>query len=74
MKLIGFVDMQKTHGKILFVTKKGTGKVVGDECQKIFLFGDVSDKVNDSLVGKNISVSYSCGYSGKAFVSDITIN
>lgn len=37
MKLIGFVEMQKKHGKILFVTEKGTGKVAGDTCDKIFL-------------------------------------
>lgn len=74
MKLIGYVEMQKKHGKILFVTEKGSNKVVGDTCDKIFLFEDVADKVNESHIGKNISVSYGCGYSGKAYVADITIN
>ena len=60
MKLIGFVEMQKKHGKILFVTEKGSGKVAGDTCDKIFLFEDVADKVNESHIGKNISVSYGC--------------
>lgn len=74
MKLIGYVEMQKKHGKILFVTEKGSGKVTGDTCDKIFLFEDLADKVNESHIGKNISVSYGCGYSGKAYVVDITIN
>lgn len=74
MKLIGFVAMQKKHGKILFVTEKGSGKIAGDTCDKIFLFEDVADKVNETHIGKNISVSYGCGYSGKAYVADITIN
>lgn len=74
MKLIGYVEMQKKKGKILFVTEKGSNKVVGDTCDKIFLFEDLADKVNESCVGKNISVSYGCGCSGKAYVADITIN
>lgn len=74
MKLIGFVEMQKKHGKILFVTEKGSGKTAGDTCDKIFLFEDVADKVNETYIGKNISVSYGRSYSGKAYVADITIN
>lgn len=74
MKLIGYAEMQKRHGKILFVTEKGSGKVVGDECKKVFLFDDVADKVNESYIGKNLRISYGCGYSGKAYVADITIN
>lgn len=74
MKLIGYVEMQKKHGKILFVTEKGNDKVVGITCDKVFLYEDIADKVNESCVGKNIVVSYGCGYSGKAYVADITIN
>lgn len=72
-KLIGYVEMKKTEGKICFVTEEGESPVVGQSCEKVFLFGDVSKKINNNSVGKEVSFSYGCGYNGKAFVADVTV-
>lgn len=72
-KLIGYVDMKKTEGKICFVVEDGKSPVVGQSCEKVFLFGDVSKKISSNSVGKDISFSYGCGYNGKAFVADVSI-
>lgn len=72
-KLIGFVPMKKTEGKICFVTEKGSGTVVGDSCDKVFLFGDVSKKIDNGAIGRDVSFAYGCGYNGKAYVVDVTI-
>lgn len=72
-KLIGFCEMKKTEGKICFVTEKGKTPVVGDSCEKVFLFGDVSKKINDGCIGREVSFVYGCGYNGKAYVADVTI-
>ena len=73
MKLIGFANMKKTEGKICFVTEKGTGAVVGDSCDKVFLFGDVSKKITETCIGHDVAFTYGCGYNGKAYVADVTI-
>lgn len=72
-KLIGYCEMKKTEGKICFVTEEGKSPVIGQSCDKVFLFGDVSKKINQSHVGKDISFTYGCGYNGKAFVADVSI-
>lgn len=72
-KLIGYVEMKKTEGKICFVTEEGKDPVVGQSCEKVFLFGDVSKKINNNSVGKEVSFFYGCGYNGKAFVADVTV-
>lgn len=72
-KLIGYAEMKKTEGKICFVTEKGTGAVVGDSCEKVFLFGDVSKKITNGCIGRDVVFQYGCGYNGKAYVADVTI-
>lgn len=72
-KLIGYAEMKKTEGKICFVTEEGKSPVVGQSCEKVFLFGDVSKKINNNSVGKEVSFSYGCGYNGKAFVAGVTV-
>ncbi len=72
-KLIGYAKMKKTEGKICFVTEKGTGAVVGDSCEKVFLFGDVSKKITEQALNREVNFSYGCGYNGKAYVADVTI-
>lgn len=72
-KLIGYADMKKTEGKICFIVKDGEGAVVGQSCEKVFLYGDVAKKINNGSVGKDVSFLYGCGYNGKAFVSDVTV-
>ncbi len=74
LKLIGFCEMKKTDGKVLFlVDDYKSEKVVGQTCKTEYLYGDVSHKINSSCVGKEISLLYGRGYNGKAFVTDITI-
>jgi len=72
-KLIGYAEMKKTEGKICFVTEEGKSTVVGQSCDKVFLFGDVSKKIDNRSVGKEVSFSYGCRYNGKAFVTDVTV-
>lgn len=48
-KLIGYAEMKKTEGKICFVTEEGKSPVVGQSCEKVFLFGDVSRKLTTIL-------------------------
>lgn len=73
MKLIGFVDMKKTEGKICFVTEAGKSPVVGNSCDKIFLFGDVSKKITNGCIGHDVTFTYGCGYNGKAYVADVAV-
>ena len=72
-KLVGFVPMKKTEGKVLFVVDSGKSPVVGQSTDKIFLYGDVSRKINENCIGHDIVVQYMCGYNGKAYVTDVTI-
>ncbi len=71
MKVIGFVPMKKTEGKVVFVTEQGRGTVVGQSCDNLYLYGEVSKKVTEQTVGKEIDVLYGRGYSGKAYVADV---
>lgn len=72
-KLIGYAEMKKTEGKICFTVEDGKGTVVGQSCERVFLYGDVAKKINNGSVGKEVSFSYGCGYNGKAFVADVTV-
>lgn len=72
-KLIGYCEMKKTEGKICFVTDSGKAPAVGDKCEKVFLFGDVSKKITEQTVGREVNFLYGCGYNGKAYVADVTI-
>lgn len=73
MTLIGYVEMKKQDGKVLFVTEVGKEPVVGSSCDKVFVYGDIAKKINPSHVGKDINVAYQCGYNGRAYVSDVNI-
>lgn len=73
MKIIGFIPMKKTKGVVVFVEQSGVSAVHGKSCDKLFVYEDLADKITDSTIGHEISVAYGCGYSGKAFISDITI-
>ena len=72
-KLIGYAEMKKTEGKICFTTDAGKGSVVGDSCEKVFLFGDVSKKITNGCIGRDVTFVYGCGYNGKAYVADVPI-
>ena len=73
MKVVGFIVMKKKTGVVVFVEQDGTGDVHGKSTDKLFIYEDLSKKITDNVIGHEISVAYGCGYSGKAYISDITI-
>lgn len=73
IKLVGYIPMKKKKGKILFIEQDGSGSVVGKVTDKIFLFDDLSDKIKPEHIGHELAVSYGMGYSGKAYVSDVSV-
>lgn len=73
IKLVGYIPMKKKKGKILFVEQDGSDSVVGKVMDKIFLFDDLSDKIKPEHIGHELAVSYGMGYSGKAYVSDVSV-
>lgn len=73
IKLVGYIPMKKKKGKVLFVEQDGSDTVVGKVTDKIFLFDDLSDKIKPEHIGHELAVSYGMGYSGKAYVSDVSV-
>lgn len=73
IKLVGYIPMKKKKGKVLFIEQDGGGSVVGKVTDKIFLFDDLSDKIKPEHIGHELVVSYGMGYSGKAYVSDVSV-
>lgn len=72
-KLVGYIPMKKKKGKILFIERDGGDSVVGKVADKIFLFDDLSDKIKPEHIGHELVVSYGMGYSGKAYVFDVSV-
>lgn len=73
IKLVGYIPMKKKKGKVLFIEQDGSDSVVGKVTDKIFLFDDLSDKIKPEHIGHELAVSYGSGYSGKAYVSDVSV-
>ena len=73
IKLVGYISMKKKKGKILFIEQDGSDSVVGKATDKIFLFDDLSDKIKPEHIGHELAVTYGMGYSGKAYVSDVSV-
>lgn len=73
MKVVGFIEMKKKTGVIVFVEQDGIDNVHGKSTDKLFIYEDLAKKITDNVIGHEISVAYGCGYSGKAYISDITI-
>lgn len=73
IKLVGYIPMKKKKGKVLFIEQDGSDSVVGKVTDKIFLFDDLSDKIKPEHIGHELAVSYDMGYSGKAYVSDVSV-
>lgn len=73
IKLVGYIPMKKKKGKVLFIERDGSDSVVGKVTDKIFLFDDLSDKIKPEHIGHELAVSYGMGYSGKAYVSDVSV-
>ena len=73
IKIVGSIPMKKKKGKVLFIEQDGSDSVVGKVTDKIFLFDDLSDKIKPEHIGHELAVSYGMGYSGKAYVSDVSV-
>lgn len=73
IKLVGYIPMKKKKGKVLFIERDGSDSVIGKVTDKIFLFDDLSDKIKPEHIGHELAVSYGMGYSGKAYVSDVSV-
>lgn len=73
IKLVGYIPMKKKKGKVLFIEQDGSDSVIGKVVDKIFLFDDLSDKIKPEHIGHELAVSYGMGYSGKAYVSDVSV-
>lgn len=73
IKLVGYIPMKKKKGKVLFIEQDGSNSVIGKVTDKIFLFDDLSDKIKPEHIGHELAVSYGMGYSGKAYVSDVSV-
>lgn len=73
IKLVGYIPMKKKKGKVLFIEQDGSDSVVGKVTDKIFLFDDLSNKIKPEHIGHELAVSYGMGYSGKAYVFDVSV-
>lgn len=74
MRLVGFNEMKKTKGKVLFMVGESANRnVVGQEVFTEFMYGDCSDKVTSAFVGKDVSLVYGKDYNGRAVVTDINV-
>ena len=74
MKLVGFIEMKKCVGKVLFVVEENKGgAVVGYSTDKLFFYGDNSKKIATSSIGKDIEPIWMQGYNGKAQLADVNI-
>ena len=48
VKLVGYVEMKKKVGKVLFVEQDGSEECIGKSTDKIFLFDDLSQKLSQN--------------------------
>lgn len=73
IKLVGYLPMKKKKGKVLFVEQDGSNSVVGNLTDKIFVFDDLSDKIEPEHIGHELSICYGKGYSGEAYVANVVV-
>lgn len=71
-KLIGYSEMKKTTGKVLFLVDEN-GATVGHSCRMEFFYGDNSKEVSNVMIGKNVDITYRRGYDGKAYVNYVIV-
>ena len=74
-KLMGYIPMKKKTGKVLFaletVDENRRGTLVGQSVDKIFVFDEMADGIDEKSVGRNFTVSYTRGSNGMAYVAGI---
>ena len=72
MVLVGFTEMKKTKGKVLYLVSDN-GASVGKSVSTEFIYNEVSDKITPACIGKEIDFAYGRGYSGKAYIIDVFV-
>lgn len=73
-KLIGYCEMKKTEGKVLFMVEENTGEhITGYSADKVFVYGDASKKIDVAWIGKELDFSWGKGYNNKAVLVDVNI-
>lgn len=72
-KLIGYCEMKKRKGKVIFLQIDNQNGVTGQACKIEYLYDALSDKINGSSIGHEVSLIYNSGYNGKAYISDVVI-
>lgn len=74
MKLVGYCEMKKTEGKVLFlVDEEEHEHIVGYATDKAFVYGELSRKIERSTIGKNLKFQWEKGYDNMAHLVDINI-
>ena len=72
-KLMGFCEMKKRKGKVIFLSVEGQNGISGTSCKIDYLFDSLSDRISARDIGHEVQLIYNAGYNGKAFISDIVI-
>lgn len=74
LKLVGYVEMKKTTGKVLFVVDEEKKEhIVGYATDKLFFYGENSRKINASHIGKNLDCRWERGYNDRVNLADVDI-
>ena len=65
--------MKKKKGAVVFTENDSVNGVHGKSVEKLFVYEELADKITDKVIGAECVAPYCCGYSGKAFMRDLTI-
>lgn len=73
-KLLGYCEMKKTEGKVLFLVDETKREhIVGYSTDKAFVYGELSKKIDVKTIGKELEFKWEKGYNNKARLADIDI-
>lgn len=72
-KLIGFCEMKKRKGKVIFLLVDGQTGTTGQACKVDYLYDAMADKISAACIGHEINLVYNAGYNGKAFIADVVV-
>lgn len=74
MKLVGYCEMKKREGKVLFlVSEEKREHIVGYATDKVFVYGDLAKNIDRSAIGKELAFEWIKGYDGRACLADVHI-
>ena len=63
MKVVGFIEMKKKTGVVVFVEQDGTGAVHGKSTDKLFIYEDLAKKITDNVISRDRCKHYDkCGW------------